>query len=53
MLERLRAAVDDGFARQTEFLQALVRFPSLRGNEAPLQDWIAREFARSNRCERF
>ncbi|MDB5316590.1 MAG: putative peptidase family protein [Rhodospirillales bacterium] len=45
LLDRLRAAVDDGFARQTEFLQALVRFPSLRGNEAPLQDWIAREFA--------
>ena len=45
LLERLRTAVDDGFARQTEFLQALVRFPSLRGNEAPLQDWIAREFA--------
>jgi acetylornithine deacetylase len=45
-LERLFAAVDAGFAAQVAFLQELVRFPSRRGEEAPLQDWMAREFAR-------
>jgi acetylornithine deacetylase len=45
-LERLSAAVDAGFAAQVAFLQELVRFPSRRGEEAPLQDWMAREFAR-------
>ena len=45
-LERLSAAVDAGFAAQVAFLQDLVRFPSQRGEEAPLQDWMAREFAR-------
>jgi acetylornithine deacetylase len=40
---RLRAAVDANFAAQTEFLADLVRFRSLRGQEAPLQDWIARQ----------
>lgn len=43
ILDRLRAAVDAGFARQTEFYADLVRFPSIRGQEAPLQDWIASE----------
>src|SRR5436190_6372666 len=42
---RLDAAVDDNFARQVAWLGTLVRFPSLRGEEAPCQDWIAREFA--------
>ncbi len=45
LLERLRHAVAAGFARETEFLQELVRFPSLRGREAPLQDWFARQMA--------
>jgi acetylornithine deacetylase len=45
LLARLRAAVSANFAAQTEFLQQLVRFPSTRGNEAPLQDWMARQFA--------
>ncbi len=45
LLERLRGAVEAGFARQTEFLAELVRFPSTRGNEAPLQDWMARQLA--------
>ncbi|NKC33779.1 ArgE/DapE family deacylase [Falsiroseomonas selenitidurans] len=45
LLDRLRQAVEAGFARQTDFLQQLVRFPSLRGREAPLQDWMARELA--------
>src|SRR6201999_3826077 len=42
---RLDKAVDDNFARQVDWLATLVRFPSLRGQEAPCQDWIAREFA--------
>ncbi len=45
MLDRLRAAVDAGFAAQTAFLTDLVRFPSVRGEEAPLQDWMARQLA--------
>jgi acetylornithine deacetylase len=42
---RLDAAVDANFARQTEWLATLVKFPSVRGEEAPCQDWIAREFS--------
>lgn len=46
LLARLSAAVDAGFDREVAFLQELVRFPSRRGEEAPLQDWMARELAR-------
>ena len=42
---RIFAAIDAGFDAQVAFLQELVRFPSLRGREAPLQDWIARQLA--------
>jgi acetylornithine deacetylase len=42
-LARLSDAVDANFDRQVAFLADIVRFPSLRGAEAPLQDWIARE----------
>jgi acetylornithine deacetylase len=42
---RLAAAVDALWPRQRAFLDALVAFPSTRGNEAPCQDFIAREFA--------
>lgn len=42
---RLAEAVAANFPDQTEFLQNLVRFPSTRGNEAPCQDWIARQLA--------
>jgi acetylornithine deacetylase len=42
---RLEQAVAQNFPAQTEFLQNLVRFPSTRGNEAPCQDWIARQLA--------
>src|SRR5689334_18938156 len=42
---RLAAAVDDNWQRQVAWLATLVRFPSVRGQEAPCQDWIAREFA--------
>ena len=46
MLARLGAAVDAVFEKQVSLLQDLVRFPSRRGEEGPLQDWIAREFAK-------
>jgi acetylornithine deacetylase len=45
LLDRLRTAVEAGFGGQTAFLQDLVRFPSLRGREAPLQDWMARQLS--------
>ncbi|WP_198381033.1 ArgE/DapE family deacylase [Roseomonas sp. KE2513] len=45
LLARLRSAVDHNFEAQTAFLTELVRFPSLRGREAPLQDWFARTMA--------
>jgi acetylornithine deacetylase len=45
LLARLQSAVEEGWPRQLAWLQTLVRFPSLRGQEAPCQDWIAREFA--------
>ena len=45
-LASLSAAVDTVFDQQVAFLQDIVRFPSRRGEEAPLQDWIARDFAR-------
>ncbi|WP_338661408.1 ArgE/DapE family deacylase [Pararoseomonas sp. SCSIO 73927] len=44
-LDRLRAAVEKNFEAETAFLSELVRFPSLRGREAPLQDWFARQMA--------
>lgn len=53
-LSRLRAAVDANFAAQTKFLGDIVRFPSRRGEEAPLQDWLARQFfARGYDVDRF
>lgn len=41
----LAGAVEHGWGRQVEWLKTLVGFPSLRGREAPCQDWLAREFA--------
>ena len=41
--QALSAAVDAGFAKQTEFYARLVAFPSVRGEEGPCQDWIAQE----------
>lgn len=43
---RIAAAVDANWEKELAFLSALVRFPSVRGEEGPCQDWIAREFAR-------
>jgi acetylornithine deacetylase len=45
LLARLAAAVDANFDKEVAFLGDLVRFPSTRGNEAPLQDWMARQLA--------
>jgi acetylornithine deacetylase len=54
LLERLRSVVAANFAAETEFLADLVRFPSTRGNEAPLQDWMARQLAaRGYQVDRF
>ena len=45
-LAKLTTAVDTIFDAQVAYLQDIVRFPSRRGEEAPLQDWIARDFAK-------
>ena len=47
--DQLARAVDRNWDAQLEWLRALVTFPSLRGEEAPCQDWLAREFASSDR----
>jgi acetylornithine deacetylase len=39
--DRLAAAVEDGFAAQVGFLEALVRHPSVRGAERPAQEAFA------------
>lgn len=44
-LARLSDAVEAGFEEQVRFLADIVRHPSLRGREAPLQDHMARWFA--------
>jgi len=44
VMERLRAAIDDNFNDQVAFLQKMVQFRSLRGEEEPLQQWIAAQF---------
>ncbi|CAL77209.1 putative peptidase M20 family protein; putative Acetylornithine deacetylase [Bradyrhizobium sp. ORS 278] len=54
VMERLAAAVDANFKTQVAFLQQLVQFRSLRGEEAPVQDWLATEFeARGYTVDRF
>lgn len=45
MQQLLSAAVDANWAAQRAFLDALVAFPSTRGNEAPCQDFMARALA--------
>ena len=42
---RLTAAVDQLWTDEIAFLQQLVSFPSLRGQEGPCQDFLARAFA--------
>jgi acetylornithine deacetylase len=41
----IAAAVESNFATQVEWLTTLVAFPTLRGEESPCQDWLARDFA--------
>ncbi|WP_257168331.1 ArgE/DapE family deacylase [Bradyrhizobium sp. SRS-191] len=54
VMERLAAAVDANFEQQVAFLQQLVQFRSLRGEEAPVQEWLANEFeARGYKVDRF
>ncbi|MGJ4928361.1 ArgE/DapE family deacylase [Bradyrhizobium sp. HKCCYLS2038] len=54
VMERLAAAIDANFAEQVAFLQQLVQFRSLRGEEAPVQDWLATEFeTRGYKVDRF
>jgi acetylornithine deacetylase len=45
LLVRLAAAVDAIFEHEVGFLADLVCFPSARGNEVPLQDWMVRQLA--------
>src|SRR3954469_11869349 len=40
--ERIVASVKQGFAEQLEFTKALVRFPSVRGAEHAIQDFVFR-----------
>ena len=42
---KIAAAVDAAFDDVVAWLGQLVSFPSLRGEEAPCQDWLAREFS--------
>ena len=40
--DRIVVSVNDGFAEQIEFTKTLVRFPSLRGAEHTIQDFVFR-----------
>lgn len=42
--KRISSAVDAHWDKEVAWLTRLVQFPSTRGEEAPCQDWIAREF---------
>jgi acetylornithine deacetylase len=42
--DRIVTAVREGFSDQIEFTQALVRFPSVRGAEHAIQDFIFRSY---------
>jgi acetylornithine deacetylase len=46
LADRLVAAVEAGFADQIALTQALVRFPSQRGHEHAIQDFLFREMTR-------
>ena len=52
--QRILAAVEEGFAEQIAFTQELVRFPSLRGQEHTIQDYVFRALReRGYAMERF
>jgi acetylornithine deacetylase len=40
--EKITASVEEGFAEQIAYTQELVRMPSLRGEEHPIQDFVFR-----------
>jgi acetylornithine deacetylase len=44
MAQKIIAAVDAGFERQVALTEEVVRFPSLRGQEATAQDFMARQY---------
>jgi acetylornithine deacetylase len=44
IITKIRKAVDQGFDEQTDFLTKLVSFPSLRGEEAPAQKFMAEAY---------
>lgn len=44
MRDDIAGAVEAGWQAQVDWLAKLVGFPSIRGREAPCQDWLAREF---------
>jgi acetylornithine deacetylase len=46
VMERLRAAIEENFNDQVAFLQKMVQFRSLRGEEEPLQQWMAAQFVK-------
>jgi acetylornithine deacetylase len=41
----IAASVEANWRAELDFLTRLVSFPTLRGHEAPCQDWLARDFA--------
>lgn len=45
-VQALKGAVDEGFDAQMALTEALVRFPSTRGNEQPAQDFMAAQMHR-------
>jgi acetylornithine deacetylase len=54
LVDKLRAAVDRNFEDQVAFLADMVKFRSLRGQEGPLQVWIAERLAeRGYKVDRF
>ncbi len=46
LADRITRSVAEGFAEQVAFTQDLVRFPSTRGNEHTVQDYMARALRR-------
>jgi acetylornithine deacetylase len=54
LVEKIKASVKAGFAEQVAYTQELVRFPSTRGDEHAIQDFIFQTFrARGLAMERF
>jgi acetylornithine deacetylase len=54
LTRRILESVEQGFAAQVELTRDLVRFPSLRGEEGPIQDFVFRQLRqRGLAMERF